>query len=186
MLLGINSTKNTDSMAKKIQSNIPPERYEEPRTAQERVEKFMLKAAEVYPLTKDFEKRMALTIKEYFEKNHEVIRLTTFTRAFGIPKRTFYDWINKYPLIEQAIEEAKEIIEERRLLHYARKDSPYHQNAMLKDLRAYSSQWYEIEKQEAALRALAKTEVDIAKGNTPVTIVDLANVPKDQDVTGSN
>lgn len=112
-------------------------------------------------ITEDIAKLLADEMYEYFCTEPDAVFIETFHQHKGIPSRTWYDWLEKYPYLKKKYQECKLIIASKRFSILANHDPKF----LKESLHTYSPMYDEVNKYRAKLRDLDETK------NIPVKVV---------------
>lgn len=120
------------------------------------------------PVSQMFLERIAKELIEWAEKDEDAIKFSQFYAPKRIPRDTFFSWLKKYPVMQQARGIAEAFIANRRELNTLKKKyDPSTNNFMM---HYYDPEWKEASKYHAELKS--KNE-----SNEPTKIVIMDRYP---------
>jgi hypothetical protein len=116
--------------------------------------------------------RLATEVVEWAQKDPEALKLSQFYYSKGIARKMWYEWCHKFPELEQASNEAKYIIGDRR-------ETGALKNKLNTGMVHYSMSFYDPEWKEESVRraALKEGSSDGAKTNFTVVVDAIPESP---------
>lgn len=159
----------------KKQNKVTEKEANSPKGAEALMEEYFdLSFMKRRPINQAFIDRLALDYYTFFEKNKSRVHKYAFFIKKRIPRNTFYTWIDKHPIMQEADDFVEMILFER--LHQGATTKKYNENIARMSMSEYNKKWESREEWKANLQA--KTE------QNPTTINIVRNYDE-EDNTGS-
>lgn len=108
--------------------------------------------------------RIAADLIHWAEHDKDAIKIAQFYLKLGVSNKTWSNWTQRYPIINEAMSIAKEFIGVRRELRGLKRE--YEPNHNLAMMHLYDSNWKEAAEWRAQLKALSQQ--DATKANVIV------------------
>ena len=91
------------------------------------------------PITQTFIERFSTDLVKWAMNNNEALIISQFYLSKGISPQTFYRWVNKYDIIKEANEIAKQCIGNRREIGALKRK--YSESMVMQRQSAYDPEW---------------------------------------------
>ena len=144
-----------------------------------------IKTGQMTPITESYLRDIALEVIRWAEENDNALKLVPFYRSKGISSHTLRKWLDQYPFLKEAHEEAILIIGDRREIGAIKK--MYAENSIHFMMPKYDPDWKEMTQWRAELKSKADA---VATANAILTAREIDvempafNKPTPEEVAG--
>ncbi len=134
----------------------------------------------IVPINEAFIERFASDMLQWAtseDKSLNNLKITQFPRSKKVPMQTFYDWVNKHPIIKEAYLESMAAIGDRREIGGMTRE--YDSSMIKSTMHLYDSKWKESEE----WRAKIKADADNKNQALVITNTIYKTLPKENEET---